>query len=361
MTAATDPTRPKILVVEDSYTTAMTVCDMVVRHGCDVAGMVGELDKGMAFVRDHALDGAVIDIDLSGTASFPICEQLKKRDIPFVFLTGYVGRYQVPEEFRSAPWLPKPVDDRELGAALAGLLSRPDVAPGGRGNLILERLRHEDWSALQLHLEQVTLSAGEVLNAAGDVVRHVHFPTAGLVSVFARNGRGKAVEVALVGREGATGMAPILGKTHGAGLESVVHAPGTAWRVAAGDLIPLLADRPGLRAELLGAVHAFIGEMSDNAVSMGSGTIEQRLARRLLMASLRLGNRELALTHEALARLLAVRRSGITVALHMLESRHVIRSRRNLVEILDYEGLARAAGDAGAVLMDTEAGARPSR
>ena len=126
-------------------------------------------------------------------------------------------------------------------------------------------------------------------------------------------------------------------------------------------MIPLLADRPGLRAELLGAVHAFMGEMSDNAVSMGSGTIEQRLARRLLMASLRLGDRELALTHEALARLLAVRRSGITVALHMLESRHAIRSRRNLVEILDYEGLARAAGDAGVVLMGTEAGAPPSR
>jgi len=109
------------------------------------------------------------------------------------------------------------------------------------------------------------------------------------------------------------------------------------------------------------AVHAFVNEMSDNAVSMGNGTIEQRLARRLLMASLRLGSRELGLTHEALARLLAVRRSGITVALHMLESRRIIRSRRNLVEILDYEGLARAAGDTGKLLIGTEAGARPSR
>jgi CRP-like cAMP-binding protein len=125
--------------------------------------------------------------------------------------------------------------------------------------------------------------------------------------------------------------------------------------------MPLLQDRPGLRTELLAAVHAFVGEMSDNAVSMGSGTIEQRLARRLLMASLRLGNRELALTHEALARLLAVRRSGITVALHMLESRRTIRSRRNLVEILDCEGLAHAAGDVGTLLTDRKAESYPSR
>ena len=56
-------------------------------------------------------------------------------------------------------------------------------------------------------------------------------------------------------------------------------------------------------------------------------------------------SRRLALTHEGLARLMAVRRSGITVALHTLEGRRLIRARRNLVEILDYEGLADTAGE----------------
>lgn len=358
MTAAAEPTRPKILVVEDNYPTAMAVCDMVVRHGCDVAGMVGELDKGIAFVRDHALDGAVIDIDLRGTASFPICEQLKKRDIPFVFLTGDVGRYPVPEEFRSAPWLSKPVGDRELGAALAGL-ARP-LAESGRGNLLLERLAEDDWAALRPHLARVPLATGEVLIPAGAEASHLYFPISGLISVLARNGRGKAIEIALVGREGLAGASLMLGRRHSAGLESVVHVAGTGWRMAAGELTRLMEERPGLRADLMTAVHAFIGEMSDNAVSVGSATIEQRLARRLLMASVRLGSHKLALTHDALARLLAVRRSGITVALHVLESRKVIRSRRNLVEILDHEGLARAAGDA-AGLSAAEPGVHPSR
>lgn len=356
--AATSPSRPRILVVEDSYATAMAVRDMVVRHGCDVAGMVGELDKGIQFVRENALDGAVVGVDLHGTASFPICEQLKKRDIPFVFLAGDGGAFRVPEEFRTAPWLTKPVDDRELGIVLAGL-ARP-TADSSRGNLILERLGAEDWHALQPHLERVPLSAGDVVVATTDV-SHVYFPITALLSVFARNGRGKAVEVALVGREGATGIAPILGSTRSPGLESVVHVAGTAWRAPANELAVLLEQRPNLRAELLLAVHSFIAQMSDNAVSIGSGTIEQRLARRLLMSSLRLGTRQLGLTHEALARLLAVRRSGITVALHMLEARKVIRSRRNLVEILDVEGLTHAAGESGADIMGTEAAARLSR
>ena len=124
-----------------------------------------------------------------------------------------------------------------------------------------------------------------------------------------------------------------LGPTRSPGLESVVHVAGTAWRVRAGALMPLLERRAELRAELLTAVHAFIGQLSDSVVSIGSSTIEQRLARRLLLASLRLGTPQLALTHEALAKLLADRRSGVTVALHMLEARKMIRSRRNLVEV----------------------------
>jgi len=332
-------------VVEDSYLAAAAVCDMVVKCGYDVAGTVGRVETGVEFVRQHPVDGAVVDIDLHGTSSFPICEQLKKRAIPFFFLTGYDKLYPIPEEFRAAPWLRKPVDDREFGIALAGL-ARPAATERGRANVILERLTAGDWLALEPHLERVSLRAGEILVPANGAATHVHFPITALVSVSARSARGKAVEVALIGRDGMVGTGPILGKLQSPGLESVVHVAGTAWRIAVDDLAPLMQSRPGLRGALLEAVHDFLSQMSDSAVTIGSATIEQRLARRLLTASLRLGNRRLALTHEALARLLAVRRSGITVALHMLEARHVIRSRRNLVEILDYKGLARAAGEA---------------
>ncbi len=330
--------RPRILVVEESYPTALAVCDMIVRHGCAVAGMVEHVDKGLEFVRDNALDGAVIDSDLHGDTRFPLCEQLRKRDIPFMLLK-------------------KPVDDHEFGRALAGL-ARPSTE-SERGNQVLERLAPDDLRVLQPHLEHVVLKAGETLSKADGEVDCVYFPVTGLVSVSARNARGKAVEVALVGREGIAGGTLLLGPAQSPGLESVMHVSGTAWRAPAGALMPLLERHPALRTRLLAAVHAFVRQMSDSVVSIGSSTIEQRLARRLLLASLRLGTPQLALTHEALAKLLAVRRSGVTVALHMLEARKVIRSRRNLVEILDYEGLTEAAGEDG--LSYTEPGALPSR
>jgi len=48
---------------------------------------------------------------------------------------------------------------------------------------------------------------------------------------------------------------------------------------------------------------------------------------------------DLVTTHEFLALLLGVRRQGVTVALHELEGRGLIRSTRSHVRILDRDGL----------------------
>jgi DNA-binding transcriptional MocR family regulator len=52
---------------------------------------------------------------------------------------------------------------------------------------------------------------------------------------------------------------------------------------------------------------------------------------------------DLLITHEFLALLLGVRRQGVTVALHELEGRGLIRSTRSHVRILDRDGLLQAA------------------
>jgi hypothetical protein len=67
-------------------------------------------------------------------------------------------------------------------------------------------------------------------------------------------------------------------------------------------------------------------------------TLEQRLARWLLLARHRIGSDELPLTHEFLSMMLAVRRAGVTVATGTLQQGrpgpeppracHLARSRR---------------------------------
>lgn len=338
--------KPKVLIVEDSYLTAAALGDMIRDCGCDVAATIGRVETGVEFLRNHTVDAAVVDIDLHGESSLPICHQLKIRDIPFFFLTGYDERHAIPQEFQGKKLISKPVDGRELGTALWGIASTGRASPAGHSNLILGRLSMTEWSLMRPRLEHVVLKAGEMLETSGQAIRHVYFPMTGLFAVRACSAQGKRIDVGLIGGEGMIGTAALLDSSKNAVTETVVLYPGVAWRIAVPALAELLHQNQSLHTHLLQAAHAFMNQMTRNILSIGCGTIEQRLARQLLMISFRIGAKALALTHDELARSLAVRRSGVTVALHMLEARNVIRVRRNLVEILDTGALVREAGEA---------------
>src|SRR3954471_743293 len=80
------------------------------------------------------------------------------------------------------------------------------------GNGILAALSADDRARVEPHLEPVTLKMRERLEAPNRNVKIVYFITSGLGSVIAigRGGRQQA-EVGIVGREGMTGIAVILG------------------------------------------------------------------------------------------------------------------------------------------------------
>ena len=86
-----------------------------------------------------------------------------------------------------------------------------------------------------------------------------------------------------------------------------------------------------------------MNQTSSTALSNGTGTLEERLARWLLMANDRLEGDEVPLTHEFLSLMLGVRRAGVTVALHYLEQRGLIRLARKQIVIMDRKGLEAAA------------------
>ena len=73
--------------------------------------------------------------------------------------------------------------------------------------------------------------------------------------------------------------------------------------------------------------------------------VGQRLARWLLMCHDRVNGDELPLTHEFLSIMLAVRRAGVTEAIHVLEGAGIIRARRAFITILDRERLEETAGE----------------
>jgi CRP-like cAMP-binding protein len=224
----------------------------------------------------------------------------------------------------------------------SGSLTRPAPLRVRWANHLLQQLSGEDAGLLRPALEPVQLDVGRVLYAPGQSVRHVYFVERGLVSIVGANKGRRRMEVGMVGFEGMTSLETVLGGSVAA-HEALVQSPGSALRLSSAALRDATAQSRSLHDLLLRFVHAFMVQGSHAAIAAGRARIDERLSRGLLMWHDRIRADELFVTHEFLALLMGVRRQGVTVALHELEGKGLIRSVRNRVRIIDRAGLERTA------------------
>jgi CRP-like cAMP-binding protein len=118
-----------------------------------------------------------------------------------------------------------------------------------------------------------------------------------------------------------------------------VEVGGQSQRIETKKLTDLMDQSPSIRIALVDYVQTLWLQFAHTAAANANGTIEQRLARLLLLAEDRLDSEEIRLTHEQLATMLAVRRAGVTVALQHLESCRLINRERGIITIMDRAGL----------------------
>ena len=91
-------------------------------------------------------------------------------------------------------------------------------------------------------------------------------------------------------------------------------------------------------------VQAFMSQTAHTAIANARARLPERLARWILMAHDRVTGDRLGLTHEFLALMLAVRRAGVTEAVHDLQSRDLIETARGEIVVHDRKGLEKIAG-----------------
>ena len=113
----------RVLVVEDDYFIALELCTALREAGADVLGPARDLAGGLAAVRHEDIDCGVLDINLQGRMGFQIATELRSRNIPVIFATGYT-RSTIPAELADLPRLEKPVDLKALCRAVAGATRR---------------------------------------------------------------------------------------------------------------------------------------------------------------------------------------------------------------------------------------------
>ena len=85
------------------------------------------------------------------------------------------------------------------------------VRRGDTSNFILQRLSDDDFGLLQPHLETVRLPVQKALEARNRKIRTIYFMESGFASVVANGSTRPSIEVGLIGREGMSGLAVVLG------------------------------------------------------------------------------------------------------------------------------------------------------
>ncbi len=217
------------------------------------------------------------------------------------------------------------------------------TATADSGNRILSRLSRADLDLIMPHLSPVDLPLRKSLEVPNKLIDYVYFVERGFASVVATGSDGSAIEVGLIGCEGVTGLAVVLGANRSPNA-TYMQLAGRGLRISAANLRSVTEESPSLQKILLQYAYTFMVQTAQAALVNGRSKVEDRLARWLLMAHDRVAKNELTLTHEFLGIMLGVRRSGVTVALGVLESKGVIRSVRGIITIVNRKALEKLAG-----------------
>ena len=101
---------------------------------------------------------------------------------------------------------------------------------------------------------------------------------------------------------------------------------------------------PGLAQLATQFAQVFTVQTAHTAVANARAHIDQRLARWILMAHDRTGDKTIPLTHEFLSLMLGVRRAGVIDALQNLKRNTLIDTGRNQIVVRNRKGLERKAG-----------------
>src|SRR6201991_3414628 len=217
-------------------------------------------------------------------------------------------------------------------APTASLVPSPDQ------NRLLNALPPAERERIFPHLRLVTLPLGTVLYESGDTQRYIYFPVDAIVSLLYVLKNGASAEIAVVGKDGAIGIALFMGGATTTN-RAIVQSAGTAYRLTSRRLTQEFKRHSEMLHVLLRYTQALITQMAQTAVCNRHHSVDQQLCRWLLMSLDRLEGSKLVMTQELIANMLGVRREGVTEAAGKLQKAGVIEYRRGRITVLDRKRL----------------------
>jgi DNA-binding response OmpR family regulator len=123
---ATNPSGGRALVIEDEFLVSLHIAGLLSDVGFQVVGPAARLQDALRLAAETPdLSLAILDVNLAGEFSWPAARLLRERNVPFLFLTGYLEAHtQMPLDLAGSLVLSKPVGSDSLCAAILHVLRR---------------------------------------------------------------------------------------------------------------------------------------------------------------------------------------------------------------------------------------------
>jgi len=218
-------------------------------------------------------------------------------------------------------------------------------------NKILAALPPGEFEQFAAKLRPVPLKLGEILYLPEQKIDYVYFVTTGVVSLLAALENGATVEAGVIGPEGMAGISVILG-ADSTPNQALIQAEGQALRMSSQDVRTEFRNGGKLPDLLLRYTHTLFTQVAQTAACNRLHTIEQRLARWLLLTQDRVASDEFVLTQDFLSRMLGVRRAGVSVAANTLKQAGLIDYRRGIIVVMDRKGLEKYSCECYGIVRD---------
>ncbi len=220
-------------------------------------------------------------------------------------------------------------------------MSNANLSPLSPTNQLLAALPPTEYERLLPYLEPVSLKLEDYLYMQGEAVTHVYFPTTAMLSLVIVLDNRK-IEVGVVGHEGMATTTSFMGNGISP-FEVMAQIAGDALRMEASILKQEFQQGGALQQFLLRYAQALYLQVSQTAACNQLHSLDERLARWLLMTHDRAQGDTLAFKQEFLSMMLGVERSRVTLAAIALQEAEIIKYSRGKITILARAGLEKAA------------------
>jgi len=206
------------------------------------------------------------------------------------------------------------------------------------GNQLLERVAQSGSRNFADRLKALDFIHGEVFAEPDAPIQRLVFPRSGLISLVVETSDGDQIETGIIGPRGVLGAEAVFGPAKAAHT-AIAQFSGRAWTLSIEDAKEWAAASPDFRAILFAQQRYLLAQAQQTAACNATHSISQRLCSWLLRVHDEIGNGELLITQEILAKMIGVQRASVSMFASQLQQNGLMHYRRGRVQITDPDGL----------------------